>query len=501
MGSSRGNSSIRSRKSTASNVGQNSTAENDVPPSHLNNPTRRKKSGFPGRRKALVPQASKGPQKTLVSDILKKRSHQYHSYDPSLTAGEDNKEIQILVRNEQMKGRLPNKKYEESKSDIDMKRAVALRNWEYLRLVAKSIGQQRRQHARRELQKLACETIRKKLELELAELALQEKLEKIEARRRTLILAQTEFIPSKPEDAHIDKQQQQQQPENGVNINERTPPPKRKMSSLNMKAIKMAQTPPTSQIILPLPRVRRVKSLNDIGTVVAVKERKKSFLPVAHRIRKISVALRKMDVPSSSKFTSQLTPESRDEDVTANNFTGTEKERSKSLFSIPLLGQLSGINEPSAASIAEELETDQTVSSPILKMRKQSVFQMLGKIMEPTAEQENEDLFEEETAESAVESIYDIGEGEKRSIFAAPRWDPNDPGSLLKIHRRLMKVPLVYSGVEKPIDVPDDFDPKRETLVNFNQKANNNGSNERTSSRRKFVFRAPAIVKKNPNVS
>ena len=46
-------------------------------------------------------------------------------------------------------GRLPNKKDEESKSDIDMKRAVALRNWEYLRLVAKSIGQQRRQHARK----------------------------------------------------------------------------------------------------------------------------------------------------------------------------------------------------------------------------------------------------------------------------------------------------------------------------------------------------------------
>ena len=56
------------------------------------------------------------------------------------------------------------------------------------------------------------------------------------------------------------------------------------------------------------------------------------------------------------------------------------------------------------------------------------MFQMLGKIIEPTAEQENEDLFEEETAESVVESIYDIGEGEKRSIFAAPRWDPNDPG-------------------------------------------------------------------------
>ena len=96
--------SIRSRQSTISNADRSTT--NVTPQSATENKTNatRRKSGFPGRRKALVPQASKGPQKTLVSDILKKRSHQYHGYDPSLTAGEDNKEIQILVRNEQMKG-------------------------------------------------------------------------------------------------------------------------------------------------------------------------------------------------------------------------------------------------------------------------------------------------------------------------------------------------------------------------------------------------------------
>ena len=57
-----------------------------------------------GRRAALVPHKPKEPPKTLVLDILKKRSHQYHGYDPISSAEEGHGEIQILIKNERMKG-------------------------------------------------------------------------------------------------------------------------------------------------------------------------------------------------------------------------------------------------------------------------------------------------------------------------------------------------------------------------------------------------------------
>ena len=67
--------------------------------------TLRLKSGNWGwRAAALNPEIPKSPSKTLVSDILKKRSHQYHGYDPVLSTDEGHDEIQILITNERMNG-------------------------------------------------------------------------------------------------------------------------------------------------------------------------------------------------------------------------------------------------------------------------------------------------------------------------------------------------------------------------------------------------------------
>ena len=47
-------------------------------------------------------------------------------------------------------------------------------------------------------------------------------------------------------------------------------------------------------------------------------------------------------------------------------------------------------------------------------------------------EQTNEQIgLQKETTESIAESVDEIAEGEKRSIFAAPKWDPAKPGECL----------------------------------------------------------------------
>ncbi|XP_075264510.1 uncharacterized protein LOC142356499, partial [Convolutriloba macropyga] len=106
-------------------------------------------------------------------------------------------------------------------------------------------------------------------------------------------------------------------------------------------------------------------------------------------------------------------------------------------------------------------------------------------------EQTNEQIgLQKETTESIAESVDEIAEGEKRSIFAAPKWDPAKPATLLKIHRRLMKIPLVYSGIEKAIDVSESFKLRTETRVKFEPNP--------SCDRSKFAFRAPALIKKDP---
>ncbi|XP_063721308.1 uncharacterized protein LOC134847939 isoform X2 [Symsagittifera roscoffensis] len=417
-----------------------------------------------GRRRRHRTKTETTRPPTLVSEILKKRTP-FQKFDPTLIA--DEREIELLVHNEKERGRLPNETDEHFL--LDEKRARALRHWEYLRHVTKALGANRRMLIR--VQKKRLEEQRRELEFE------EEKL------KNNLSSLYNNGSPNST------------QPEDGL----------RQGSSEVIEGHESKEEISSGVMEKPTGDLAENDDAESVDYNVYFDEvnwshsenRTRSF---EHRQNKNNSRQQQLNELRQTNSLSNLKKDSEFCLTEIPSGNGSQLIRSrkfagKETWELDKIPDATVVDKNSFDQ-AEEDDDDENEET-LIECYEDTEYNLQSA---PLEDNQTSTLKHPSKTASASVTSGSVASVPKRSIFAAPRWNPKDPESLSRIHAELMRMPLVYTGVERGVDIPSDFEQSKVPNANENHyetidEGALRGIDSDGKIRKKFAFHAPPTVK------